>query len=907
MQKKRLLGLFATIVFGSFSLGASVHESNSERSSIAQFFSDDSARAVSGIQEDNMSMPIAFGQTAGDGFGNFYLGASVANKADSAVIRTSVVKDSNGVSSISITPLAGLVYDASGATVDSPLKNKIIAHMKLVGPSNNQLLAVVNDAELNVHLMTSVRDGLRMVNSVTLKDTNQQDIDATPLAVEGTDVQNLSGRSFFSVVAPNSTLSVGSDPGVALLNSSLTQIAPQVAGAVQAQPIVTDAASDLVDINGVNAVNGLAFYANGTSDPITKALLSNPTAYDLHWDEKLQRLYVAVDNVTRDDNAKDGGIMSILVGGFDENNNFFLRPIVPNPQAGMFASLGSFNYQIGFYAPAADTDAYVVSARLVRTMHTSTGKDYIIVNGGFSLDASLVADNVVSLPVLPVGDANAGQLARVNGADDYTVAGIDPMTSMVEDLALNTVPLVVGNSIYSGPVNDMQIVGDSVFIASIYGIFKSTALFDDNGNIRRWTRWQRVASTQIGVMYIGAFGFDINSANGNFQYLTSADGDYMNPATTIKGTVWGASSSVTDGMSRQLTDVVNSICTDGVYQIFNFAQSTPGFNQITGAFSMLVAVGADKVALIQAGTNDVFTIIPTTEFMLGTNVFSFNDPALQAIAPIVTAELSRVVDNNYSGYVYVGGYNGIARLQNGSGDGFNNNGSFKEFDPMGFPGNGFAFEELGNFQNVVAIASAGDGFIDVLTRDAYYYKLDFDLAGGTVVTDLPYGVDLVVTPALRIIATTQGLFTTTDGVNFTQISQVQGLPIKLIYLSETEGVPSSQGNLYVLSVDRDDDSGILQLFSVNGASMTLLNESVINLHAFRESFFTDGAFFFNQQQRDVNQKDLIRFGTRDQASASLTSLLPIDSSTNTHIGWPVRDTASGCFVLPGDFGIFVNE
>lgn len=921
MKTKRLLSVFITFSLGSVSVFSSVHDSNIERSSIAKFFSATPTRSVSGVQDDDMSKPITFAKTSGDGFGTFFLGTDQAGKEDSAIISTSVVKNTDGTSKIVVTPLAGLVYDATGKTVDSPFKDQVIAQMKLVGPSNNQMLAVVNDddANPNVYVMVSPRDGLRVVSNATptvvpIKDTNLENIDKTPLAVEGTDALGLSDRYFFAAVKAKTA---GKDPGIALFqvkDSVLTQVDPQKDTVIKAQAIVLAPESDMVDGNGINKVAGLSFYADANAAN-KMANATEPTKYDLHWDQQLQRLYVAVDKSKRNATDKDGGIVGILVGGFDDNNKAFVKPLVPNPRSGMFTDDQQI---VGFHRSDAQADDYAVSVPRVRTMHTSTGKDYVIINGGVALDGD--TDNlktlVHALPVLPATHDYAGQLARVNGANAYTRAGLDMAETTVEALQTNqgddaaTVGqdlTKIGGADTDVAINEMIVVGDSVFVAvgggdrpnqKENGIFQSTALFDRDGNIRKWTEWQRVAGTTD-----AAFGFDINSTNGNFQYLTSSDGDPTKPLTTIKGTAWGTSAQVTDGTSRELTDILQKNFPDGVYSVVNFDEHTPGF--LDGEFSMMVAVGVDKVALIETGKTDGGAFTPTDKFVEGTNVFVFNDQALKDIAPIVTADLLRSTDKD-KGYVYVGGYHGVARLQDGGGNGFDSDAGLDTLAAGAFPGMGFSFKELGDFENVVKVACDGDDHVDVLSLEVLNALLDQDLMGANAIAQ-PFGTDLVVTPDLRIFATTQGLFKTDDGMTITQIPEVTTLPIGLAYISETKGAPSTKGNLYVLAVDRDDDSGVLHLFNVDGTDVTLIKNTAVDLRAFRESFTTEGAFFFNQQQRDVNQSDLLRFGTRDQASASLTSALGIDTKTNTYIGKPVRDTATGGFVVPGQFGVRVNE
>ncbi|MBY0353938.1 hypothetical protein K2W90_06255 [Candidatus Babeliales bacterium] len=183
----------------------------------------------------------------------------------------------------------------------------------------------------------------------------------------------------------------------------------------------------------------LAFYAPGDQEPITRALIGADV--DMFWDEPLQRLYVGLSDVTRGHEIgavtdKSGGVCSVMVGQVDDaNQKITLYPVIKNPSAYLFADdrdpdhapgtpadTGNFNkYILGFYEKNTKAEDLFASARAVRTMHTSTGKSYLIVNGGVGSRTNNPRN--VSTQVYAVPLADDGWV----GAFDKTSSAVKPI------------------------------------------------------------------------------------------------------------------------------------------------------------------------------------------------------------------------------------------------------------------------------------------------------------------------------------------------------------------------------------------------------------------------------------------------------------------------------------------------
>ncbi len=824
------------------------------------------------------------------------------------------------------------------------------------------------------------------------------------------EIKALTGSNKYVFAAVSATGLNWNDPsttdynrGIAALTTTVTT-APATISQIPAPTINVPTNAPKAQIVDVRTNAKMISFSDAVSPtPGTiQALIGSDV--DMYWDSGLSRLFIGLSGVKRDVPTNEGGCFSVLVGRIDTDKTsgkdiaFSLSPILSSPSKTQFTP-DSTNFMIGFYYNTTGTNDITISANKVRVMHTSTGYNYLIVNCDVTESTPNTYSGVFALPLIGAtkSDGTTPQDPKLIG----TLAQVQPVNFYAAPTApanmpqKNQVPVIVGGkTLPMGDLSDMFVRGDSVFIClknltdvQDAGIFQSTALFDKNGFIIAWTPWQRVMG-DIQQVYGG--GVDKFS---NFYFLATenpTDPSKIDP-NTIRITQWGTTENVNEietitipttptgttpatnpkaemnpDPNRNLSAVLSGIFPQdqcGALQIINFDEKTPGFNP---NFSMMVAIGYNSVALIQTMKAGV----PVTKFETsGTNqnVFVFKNDALNAIAPLCFVEVARrpadpstpdVYAN--AGWLFVGGYKGVAVLSQNDGSGWDSNTGLDNLAKATppdttptFPGTGYTFKQLtpsngGDFDNVRKLASlisADTQKLFIQTRDNLYaiaqdankfsnspealneQKLLNNLPEDLKFTDLliiPNSDDPTATQSNKftfLLGSTSGLFV---GSNYDKINgkidiinPYPGDPVlQLCYISQTKGLNSTKGNLYALSANFLSSTGKVNRYSVNGSLPTLANRinplgtsPFIDLYNFRGDFITDGAFGFSMIARGPSNNfltDLYQIAQTQIETGSIDSLLGLKGS-NWYIGVISRNTASGSWMVPGDWGIRVNE
>ena len=279
----------------------------------------------------------------------------------------------------------------------------------------------------------------------------------------------------------------------------------------------------------------------------------------LYWDSTLERLYIGLSHVHRNDVSKSGGVLALSMGYLDSTPSFTIQPIIYiQRRAGdaQFNLKNLFNRNtnkqiIGNYSDYTNstTNDAQVSIKHITSMHTSSGYSYLIVNSVMQnspkmVGGILVEDVVDGVFALPLFDntttASAkGTIAatyRNNGrpvldSSDYFITPTGSGT-LVDFTITPSAPFAVGGNYPpdGGFINDLFVEGDTVFAcvngykAQEAGIFASTALFNPKGVIRSWSPWQRVMGNLERT-----WGGKLNPSTGNF-YAMTAQGNLPVPA-----------------------------------------------------------------------------------------------------------------------------------------------------------------------------------------------------------------------------------------------------------------------------------------------------------------------------------------------------------------------------------------
>lgn len=661
-------------------------------------------RAVSGPSDNTIT--LADGLTAFAGENKFWAASRTAG--EQSLVRVELKKKE--VSFVNLAPASGV--STNGTDGASPLKSATVKLLALAGSGTAQKPVVVLDGQFDVYAFVDDAGTTLYKNDPSpLKDAAGADVDNPIAALAATSKNDFKTNLFFAAVPANTKTfadSDGENRGVAVMqidttNNKLDVITNDATNTNSATKLDVKAEKD------ANAVTNkdIAFYADMDKKPINKAHLLDGTGATMWWDENLKKLYVGLEAVTRGEsgtavNNKSGGVCSIWAGTVDGDNKISFGPVVKDADSTKFTtgtSADGDDLIVGFYRTNGQMQNLVASVKKLRTMHTSTGKACLLINGGVINvadydDPTELANLGTKLYALPVvataGDADLGLITQT-------------------PLPTTEKPAVLVGSNYqllsydgSQAISDIYVNGDTVFVALAgerdtdhlgeAGIFSSTALFQQDGEVRAWTPWQRVMGN---ATVVGGMGFD--NASSNYWFLTGADKDNLNK---VNITQWGMGDQALHGddMATTLSGALDSLFTPtgGISSFMTFDSNTQGFkeqkpNDADTAkhhqqFALMTAAGFENIALIEAGkfdSADTQIFVPTTAFTVdstaATPVMFFDaantdQPAaagLKDLGNITSVELSRLplTGTDAKGWIFVGGQNGLAVLtqQDGSG------------------------------------------------------------------------------------------------------------------------------------------------------------------------------------------------------------------------------------------------
>jgi hypothetical protein len=881
----------------------------------------------------------------------FFLGSNSAGAQTYSLMRAKIntgsTQANNTVQFVAMSPeqvyLNGIKEDNKLVQKNNPIYDKRVDKLTLQGRYpvlTLQDVTTVNGTAFGANkLVCLVSD----FNSGTNVKTNEIEInDANSAATNGVVGLAASSNQIFAAVKPNGGNFGQDNSGFAALITKDDKLKP-------------------IDVvNGDEDAN-LAFNLDRTAGQLLaiEQNAANTLSFgDMYWDASLQRLFIGLTGVTGSA-VNLGGAVSILVGRID-GKKLLIEPVV-SLDSTLFTS-GSTNYVFGYYDNANATSLSTYSYKL-KTMKTSTGKHYLIVNGiannadiknyifAFPIVGSTQSDGTVT------AEANIGKVADKNNVNHDVVVQNNAGMHLYNDSGV-----WVGGEALDIPVDslvkDLFVVNDSVYVCldedrsddqHESGIFRSTALFDTNGNVRAWTPWQRVAGTIDKV-----YGAGIDISTENFWYFTD-DGTYKN---TVKVTQWGKGSSAAGQMGNGLVELLSDQFTQenaGVHQIFNFDEKTPGIsrNTILNEMSFMVATGYGKINLIPTGGG----IIPNPEELLKQifvpsqieftelNTFNINDDALTNLGPINCVEVSRSTGDD-SGWLFIGGYNGVAVWSPDTGDGWDSN--ITSDEKVNFAnlinGDGFSFKEVGDFSQVRKLVCEGNSnklyvmTIDSISRiemAANKFATAPALLNSRTITPPPgYLLDVIIFyraagDTRLLVATSLGLFYSNViddfDVNKTPIwtrvilnsgSELSKPVTDLTFLDVQKGGFSTNGNLYALSADLSLNLAFIYRFDIQNGQINPIKEKAgtdyfYSFGELRTNFITDGSFGYSMLSKHFGSSEFlrnIRMIDTQNSIRSFESNLNLDlESTAYNVGKMVQNTASGAWVIPGDWGIRVNE
>lgn len=672
--------------------------------------------------------------------GYFYMGASAAPGAGAESYAISVAQLSSGV----VAPNAPAQAYVNGVLGVHPFYN---IRQTTLGLSGTNLLAVPLGAETDLYCYTSAPGSTvsTLLKNDVLKDANGADSSGITTASGYTILVGNGGTVFAKV---NSNGGGGALSGIAVFSVDQNGLVQQ-----QADPLSND-------------VRAVAIAISSPFLRINNDLAALNGSIDMHWDNQLQRLYVGAQVLGT--NRLGDGVRSVFMGYITSDNGQKKLNFVP---IAIDAAFNDANRIVGAVSQGATAVAYKV-----RTMHTSTGLSYLIVNGESGVwvpGLTTPQQKVFALPLVDknssptdnswVTDAGHGVLAAVTSAPTtnwstgvfgkataeffYSRTFTAPATAaghLYSNTIAATNPACVGGGLVGDEIADMVVIRDTVFVTrstqddAPSGIYYSQALFNADGTIKGWTNWARAfvpaANTEVfsGMAYL--------SSKGNLTFLENNNGGGVRIVKSqqwsdgaLDGLSGGTAANSAVGLVAQLKQEFPE-SNGGILGNFIFPRTTAAFSQANNQGIVLsVATGRQKIVVTQLGFGDNvgstriapqvgdFTTnkLTRTDGTLGdpaagpSIMVSVTGGALDTLGAITSAAI--INDGGLGGYLLVGGIGGVAVLRDT--DGGNQQGGWPSADLqknfVNMPAT-MQFDLIGNFTNVIKLWSSG-AFIYVLT------------------------------------------------------------------------------------------------------------------------------------------------------------------------------------------------
>ena len=389
--------------------------------------------------------------------------------------------------------------------------------------------------------------------------------------------------------------------------------------------------------------------ASANAGPLDETSTSN-NVKDMYWDARLNTLFIASSLKTLS-TANSAFYMAISKVKFNNDTAALtlisdIIPVAANaaqPQGG--GSLGDTAIFASSKATVAQGGAGTHSPRIykIRTMHTSTGKIYLIVNGGIKTDDT---DGVISGnefyalrynkdAVLGGGDLATAPYLGAVCLNDVAGTALDDTFTLTGDQASleldggNRGSLFVGGSqIIAGTeaiipaywsntrtTSDMQVVGDTVYVSygitdrdadNDPGVWSSTAQFDKDGVIIGWTLWERVMPTDGTAAGDRTLFFAVDAASNKLWKVDNAT------ATTVTRSAWETSNFTADSLPAAINAAFNGTFKD-ITCVLDLPWATPGIavNVPDSASSMALFGGYERVAFARTEYANATNPIPT--------------------------------------------------------------------------------------------------------------------------------------------------------------------------------------------------------------------------------------------------------------------------------------------------------
>lgn len=851
----------------------------------------------------------------------------------------------------------------------NPLFDAAIAHIALVNPQSEAPVVVLKDEPHNLYFFDKYpQDGAHFIHKIE----SVRDASGTGIAgIMGlATTKNQTPVFIFASVKPAQGVCGDAGTGIAVMRvreNKVTEEIPDDKGAMKKV--------ERTYISFAQACGKVGTYTQENPPIACAAALDRSStcvkiggdlaalnAVAMTYDTMLSRLYIAVTGQAG--TQHQDGMCAIVVGQLvkDADGQMLLRPFAPD----------LFTQSHGNEIIGAKGASSCVSIHQLETLHTSTLLPYLIVLGGNG-DAQSTKRTVYALPLvdkrndqkLRVGfDAECGTLAAKDAVprelfsdkehqlatrvfEKQATTAADIYTT---ELSCSNAPAHVGGGpLPYGDITRVYVKHDGVYAlvttadpGKTAGVFFSQALFDAVGVVKGWTTWRRVAG-----VYYGVSDMFMHDISGDAMFVVN---DGNNQMTNVVRTEWGTGYAAGIGPLVQVLNTLYSPENGGIHGLYTSPASKHGLHDI----DVMIALGAHGLTLAQTGIGSGAFMRPLrgaevinqpvvcsdgalTSFQ-PTRLLTITGGVLHELGPLVTAEIACSSDTN-DGYLCVGGVGGVAVMRRPNGTGWNTQSGLGDY-LVGLDTT-MAFERLGNYRFVRRLVNDG-AYLYVLTATELdrYEVTDLTLPPVRLasIQENPWApkfdrfFDVVVSDDLVLLATTRGLYRTSDGVCAADVSAMREGAWTLVQLPNYDGAVlqlyacsatgsacdvarGPGGMVYALAGHRGRDYsrvyrlaiGSVETIGVAADTVAVMHDkkhestlsSFVPFGKFCDHFATDGVIRMRTRNKDMH--------AQAHVMTSAISRLPLPLEEAATISALERSTASGVWLVAGDFGLLVNE
>lgn len=634
------------------------------------------------------------------------------------------------------------------------------------------------------------------------------------------------------------------------------------------------------------------------------------------------------------------GIMIVNTAKIDETFSLTLTPIADS-------SVISTSFDTIVSVPSNQT----VRIKNIASMSTSTSLNYLIA----ARDSGTGPQSIYAMPLVSNPGTGYGQIADFTQISNSF--GVNPTTfsrryfntvltdpaqiqiggAYAQQISVGAGPIPLA----SGDIENLYTLGDSVYvvIGSSYaagtqpGTFYSQAIFAQDGHIVGWSPWARILGSDSPMLYS-----HVSSTSSSDFYVADATGAGTTFNTVVQ-TQWTAYQNLSTMFQY------SAGAKGGIQGIFNFGQTTPGFNN---AMSLLATTGYNNVTLGQTGfvSGGYFQVLD----MNTSSVVTFNNvndnKALVALA---------LAHSGANHWLFAGGVTGLTVLTDNT-TGVTQAGNFTSVANFNA---GQTWKQVGSFSYIKKLVW-DETFLYVLTPKALYQiTLDPNKFTENPTVELnpkivieskklsqdPYFLDLIIDNGYCILGTTKGMysFNVSSGEvsDLTNIAIPDGLAAvsQLIPISSST-IPQSNfkamSNLIVLNNSFGTQQARINRFTISNGTILPFNDSILNdkknpegiptslirFNQYVSNYFTDGSWNFASnyflgvtQPLGVQSPSLLQiYSTVKNGQSSSHIILHLASAyvpaqflwqTNMFLGI-IRETTSGACIASGNFTSRIN-